>query len=254
MKKLSSCVFYFLFTLGLAAQLTAAPQFGRDRGRGSVCVYKDINYQGVEQCFNDGDTLATLQSLDRQISSIRLNGRTSVTVYDSTNFRGRSATFTNSMPDLGQVRLDNHSWSDHIQSLQVGVNNGAYGTYPNNGPVYRGGGGPVYGGQPYPNQGIREGICVYDRPNYQGRSECFNSGERLSNLAGRWNNRISSVRVFGRTAAIAYRDPNFRGASMVINHDIPDIRRTWNNEISSIRVEDERSNNIRGYRRDRDRY
>src|SRR5215510_5023494 len=114
MKKLSS-VLYLVVTLGLAAQLTAAPQFGRDRGRGSVCVYKDINYQGVEQCFNDGDTLATLQSLDRQISSIRLNGRTSVTVYDSTNFRGHSETFTTSMPDLGQVRVDNHSWSDRIE-------------------------------------------------------------------------------------------------------------------------------------------
>src|SRR5262245_65233944 len=145
MKKLSSCVFYFLFTLGLAAQLTAAPQFGRDRGAGSVCVYKDINYQGVEQCFNNGDTLATFQSLNNQISSIRLNGRTSVTVYDSTNFRGHSETFTTSMPDLGQVRFDNHTWSDRIESLQVGVNNnGAYGTYPNNGPVY--GSGPVYGG------------------------------------------------------------------------------------------------------------
>jgi hypothetical protein len=248
MNKFYSSVSCVLVTFGLAVPLTAVPQFGRDsRGRGSVCVYKDINYQGLEQCFNNGDTLATLQSLNKQISSMRLNGRTSVTVYDATNFGGHSATFTTDMPDLGQIRLDNHSWSDRIQSMEVGVNDGTSGTYPNNAPVY--GGGPPYRGQRYPKQGIREGVCVYDRAKYQGHSECWNSGERLANLSG-WNNRISSIRVFGRTTAIAYRDPNFRGASMFINRDIPDMRRNWNNEISSLRIENERgSNNVRGYRR-----
>jgi len=247
MKKLCSSVFCVLVTFGLAAQLSAEPQFGRNRngrqGSDQVCLYKDINYQGVEQCFRDGDTVSTLQGFNHQVSSIRMNGRSSITVYDSTNFRGHSATFTTSMPDLGQVRsFENHTWSDRIESVQVGVNNGGYGTYPNNAPVYGGGPGPVYGGQsnPYPNERLREGVCVYDRPNYQGRSECWSSGERLRDLSRGWNNRISSIRVFGRTTAVAYRDPDFRGASVVINHDIPDMRRSWNNQISSLRIENER--------------
>ncbi len=250
MKKLCSSVFCVLVTFGLALQLSAEPQFGHNRGgrqgSDSVCLYKDINYQGVEQCFHNGDTISTLQGFNHQVSSIRMYGRSSITVYDSTNFRGHSATFSTSMPDLGQVRFENHTWNDRIESLQVGVNYGGYGTYPNNAPVY--GGGPVYGGQSYPNQGVREGVCVYDQPNYRGRSECWNSGEQLTNLSG-WNNRISSIRVFGRTIAVAYRDPNFRGTSMVINHDIPDLGRNRNNQISSLRIENERGyDNSRRFR------
>src|SRR5262249_9503993 len=154
-----------------------------------------------------------------QVSSIRIYGRASVTVYDATNFRGHSTVFTTSMPDLGQVRLDTKSWSDRIQSLQVTTGNGSYGTSGN---------APVYGGPhavPPPNQQISEGVCVYERTNYQGRSQCWNAGEQLNDLArtGNWNNRISSIRVFGRTTAVAYRDIGFGGASFVVNHDMPNL-------------------------------
>ena len=111
-----------LFSFGLASQLSAAPQFGRDRGREAqdrVCVFKDIHYVGVEQCFNAGDSVSNLQSLNGQISSIRIYGRATVTVYDDPDFRGHSAVFTSSMPDLGQVRLESKSWSDRIQSIRL---------------------------------------------------------------------------------------------------------------------------------------
>jgi hypothetical protein len=157
------------------------------------------------------------------------------------------------MPDLGQARLDNHTWSDRIESLQIGVDNRGYGT-SGNGPVY---GGSQGRSSPYPNQQISEGLCVYDRPNYQGRSECWNAGEQLSDLGriDRWNNRISSIRVFGRTSAVAYRDVGFRGASMVVNRDIPDLARNWDHQISSLRIENGRGNNGSGrYGRTRQRY
>src|SRR5215813_3054106 len=162
MKTFGTLTLGILFSLSLIPQLSAAPQFGRDRGRRQgqgqdrVCLYKDIQYQGVEQCFNPGDTILTLQGMNGQVSSIRIYGRASVTVYDATNFRGHSTAFTTSMPDLGQVRLDTKSWSDRIQSLQVTTGNGSSGTYRN---------APVYGGPqavPPPNQQISEGICVYE--------------------------------------------------------------------------------------------
>jgi hypothetical protein len=260
MKRFWSVTVGVLFSFGFAAQLIAAAQFGRDRERGQgqdrVCVYKDIQYQGVDQCFNAGDTASTLQSLNGQVSSIRIYGRASVTVYDATNFRGHTTVFTSSMPDLGQVRLDTKSWSDRIQSLQVSSGNASNGPY-GNAPVYR---GRERG--PFSNQQINEGVCVYERPNYQGRSQCWNAGEQLNDLArsGSWNNRISSIRVFGRTTAVAYRDIGFGGASFVINRDIPDLAqvsgsgvRNWDHQISSLKIDNGRENGFPGRDRDRER-
>jgi hypothetical protein len=260
MKTLWSVTVGVLFSFGFAGQLIAAPQFGRDRGPGQgqdrVCVYKDIHYQGVEQCFNAGDTVSTLQSLNGQVSSIRIYGRARVTVYDATNFRGHTTMFTSSMPDLGQVRLDTKSWSDRIQSLQVSSGNASNGPY-GNAPVYR---GPERG--PFSNQQISEGVCVYERPNYQGRSQCWNAGEQLNDLArsGSWNDRISSIRVFGRTTAVAYRDIGFGGASFVVNRDIPDLAqvsasgvRNWDHQISSLKIENGRENGLPGRGRGGDR-
>jgi len=252
-----------LFSFSLVPQLSAAPQFGnsrqRDQGRDRVCVYKDIQFQGVEQCFNVGDSLATLQSLNGQVSSIRIYGRASINVYDQTNFRGHSTSFNTNMPDLGQVRIDGKSWSDRIQSMQITSGNGSTGTYGSAPPVY---GGNQYPSQ-YPNQQISEGVCVYERPNYQGRSQCWGEGEQLNDLAraGNWNNRISSIRVFGRTTAVVYRDIGFGGANMVVNRDISDLAqvsgpgfRSWDHQISSVRIEDGRNgNNGRGRARGRDR-
>jgi len=247
-----------LVVSSLAPESSAAPQFRRqqrDRGYGQdrVCVYKDIQYQGVEQCFNPGDTLSTLQSLNGQPSSIRIYGNATVTVYDSTNFRGHSAVFSSSMPDLGQVRIDNRVWNDRIQSLQVNSGNGSYRVYGNS---------PVYDQQS--TQQSSDGICVYDRPNYEGRSQCWTGNETLGDLAqqGSWSDRISSIRVFGRTTAVVYRDIGFRGASLVVDRDIPDLAqfggqgfRNWDHQISSLQIEDTLGRNrSRGRGRDRERY
>ena len=246
----------WLFALGVLVSLTAPslgaiPQLGRQRDRGQgqdqVCVYRDIQYQGMEQCYRSGDSISTLQGMNGQPSSIRIYGRASVTVYDDPNFRGHSTVFTSSVPDLGQVRLESKSWNDRIQSLQVDVGNGSTGPYGNS---------PVYGGRypnddrrypsddrRYPSSQLSEGICVYDRPNYTGRSQCWSEGESLGDL-GTWSDRISSIRTFGGTTAVVYRDSGFRGTSFVVNGDVPDLARvpgqgvrTWDRQISSIQIE-----------------
>lgn len=230
--------------LNLAA-LNAAPQFGRvqDRGRNAdrVCIFRDIGFQGVEQCFNPGDSVRSLDSLNGQASSIRIYGRASITVWDDTDFRGHSTIFSSSQPDLGQVRLESKSWNDRIQSLQIGTG---------------GGGGGIFGREqntiPFPGQQapantapIAEGICVYDHPNYEGRSTCWSGNQELSDLgrSGGWSDKIYSIRVFGRTSAVVYRDIGFRGASMVVDRDIPDLSqlggngfRDWGRQISSIQI------------------
>jgi len=246
-----------IFAIGVVfslTQLNAAPQSGRrqqERGQDRVCFYKDIQYQGTEQCYRPGDEVTTLQNQRNTISSVRIYGRALVTVYDETNFNGHSMQFDSNAPDLGQVRLGgSRSWNDKIQSFRVdsgygGYGNGGYGNSPYPNQTY-----------PYPSQQISDGICVYEEPNYQGRSECWSNGERLNDLArtGGWSDRISSVRVFGRARAVAYRDIGFRGESLVIDRDMPDLRqvsansfRNWSHQISSIDVESNRPGRGRGW-------
>ena len=240
MKTLFASVLIGLLTFASAPPLGAEPQFGGrgNQGRDQVCVYKDIQYQGAQQCYAPGDEIGNLGSLNNAISSIRIFGRARITAYENSNFTGRSVDFTSDVYDLGQRSLNgSRSWSDHIQSVRV-TSDGNYrtsGNYP-----------PVYGGNSnrYPNQQISDGVCVYDRPNYQGRSQCWNAGEDLSNLAS-WGDRISSIRVFGRATAFVYRDIGFRGENILVDHDIPNLGqvpgrafRNWDGQISSLQVED----------------
>src|SRR6185369_14060603 len=147
----------------------AAAQFGRARGD-DVCVYKDINYQGPEQCYHAGDEINNLGAQNKNISSIRVYGRATVSVYENTDFRGHSAQFTADAPDLGrQMMAGNTAWSDHISSLRIGGISGS-GTSNVDNRRYPGDYSRNQSQQP------RDGICVYDRANYEGRSQCWNEG------------------------------------------------------------------------------
>ena len=250
MRRLCALMLGLVFGATLAPSLGAAPQFGRDRERehnaDRVCFYRDIQYQGAEQCFNPGDSLATLQSMNGQTSSIRIYGRAAVTVWDDTNFRGHMTVFAQSVPDLGQVRLESKSWNDRIQSFQIGEGGGGFGR-PANPPVFERQQPPPYTNQSSnAGQQVSEGICVYEDRNFEGRSQCWTGYEDLSDLgrAGGWSDRISSIRVFGRATAVIYRDIGFRGANMVINRDVPDLSlvsgngfRSWAHQISSIQID-----------------
>ena len=269
MKTFWALTFGMLFSFSLAPQLSAAPQYAQGRNqnqnRDRVCVYQDIRFQGWEQCYAAGDEIPNLERRNNSISSIRVYGRARVTIYEDTNFRGRSAEFSSDVPDLGLRSLaGSKPWSDHIQSLRVSsdYNNGTYG---NNSQVY--GNSPVYGGNQYPNQypsqqQLSDGVCVYDRPNYQGREQCWSAGQDLSDLgrAGNWSDRISSIRVFGPAAVVLYRDIGFRGESIVLDRDIPNLNqiqgsgfRNWDRQASSLQIENERNNGFPGRGRGRGR-
>jgi hypothetical protein len=97
---------------------------------------------------------------------------------------------------------------------------------------------------PPPPPRLNEGICVYDRPNYQGREQCWAAGTDLSDLGrtGNWNDQISSIRVLGRVRVTVFRDIHFQAQSLVVDHDIPNLAqfggqgfRNWDRQISSIR-------------------
>jgi len=240
-----------LLSFSLASIGNAAPQFGGGRervqdSRDRVCIYKDIHFQGWEQCYNVGDEVTSLGDRKGAVSSIRVFGRARVIVYDDTNFRGHQTEFSADVPDLGLRSVNGtKSWSDRIQSLQVVSANSAYNPEPSRNPPP-----PVFGSnEPNRNRGINEGICVYDRRDFEGREQCWSVGTQVVDLgrSGNWSDKIASIRVFGGATALLYRDIQFRGESVTIDQNVPDLSRisaggfrNWSRQISSLVVATER--------------
>jgi len=243
-------------SLGSSALLTGAPQFGigqqRGQNRDRVCVYQDIQYNGWEQCYNMGDEIATFQRRNNAISSIRVYGRARVVIFEETEFRGRSAEFTQDVPDLGlRSMAGSRSWSDHIQSMRVGtdveVRDNRRDEPFRNEPVRN---------DPFRNDSrINDGICVYDQRDYRGREQCWPTGTDIGDLArsGSWSDKISSIRVMGRAAVVVYRDIQYRGESFIFDRDVPDLRQVtasnsqnWDRQISSLAIETDRPGRGRG--------
>jgi Peptidase inhibitor family I36 len=83
----------------------------------------------------------------------------------------------------------------------------------------------------------RDGVCFYKDPNFNGDYFCARSGDSLASVPDGMNDRISSVRVFGRTEVIVFRDIRFAGRSSRFDNDVRNLKDVgWNDLISSIRV------------------
>ena len=216
----------------------AAAQGARNDDR--VCFYKDVQYQGQAWCYAPGDELADLRDRRNEISSLRIFGRARVFVFDERDFLGASDEFDMDVPDLTLRSMEGRrTWNDRIDSFEIALA----------GRARRGGLGRGRGGRSEGNdRGDRDGrddrnararICVYEGANYQGRSQCWDAGEEVTNLnrTNGWNDQISSIRVFGRSSVDIYRDAGFRGARMRITNDVADLGpMNWDDQISSFQV------------------
>jgi hypothetical protein len=229
-----------LMVLGLS--ITAVPAFaqqGRDRNDNRdnrdtdrVCFFRDIEYQGPSWCYGPGDELADLRNRGNEISSIRISGRARVIVYDDEEFMGVSDEFDMDVPDLRLRAMEGRrNWNDRIDSFQVlRPGRGRGGFFGNIGRNDREDGRD--------NRPARDRICVYEDINYGGRSQCWNADEEERNLSGAgWNDRISSIRVFGRARMELYRDADYRGQRLRIERDAADLGAiNWSDQISSFQV------------------
>jgi hypothetical protein len=210
MKKYSAFIICsFLILCMIPAFASAQASRRNDR----VCVYRDNNFNGRERCYSPGDEISDIRS--SQISSIRVYGRARVIIYEDRGFRGRSAEFTNDVPNLARVSMIGAiNWNDRVGSMRVTAD---YGRDDRD----RSGrsGASVYPPTATP-QFMRQGICVYEKPNYQGRSQCWSSAMNLPDLGrAKWSDRIRSIRVFGSARVVAYRDINFQGERVVIDRN-----------------------------------
>jgi hypothetical protein len=136
------------------------------------------------------------------------------------------------VPDLRlRVMEGRRDWNDRIDSFQVllpGRRRGGF--FGNTGRDDR--------GEERDNRPARDRICVYENVNFGGRSQCWNADEDVRNLSGMgWNDRISSIRVFGRARLEVYRDADYRGQRMRIDRDTADLGAiNWSDQISSFQV------------------
>lgn len=102
------------------------------------------------------------------------------------------------------------------------------------------GAGPRAGAQGFVlNQGTgaqpRIGACFYLDADYRGDFFCVRLGENQQGLERKFNDEISSIRVFGPVEVVAFEDANFAGASRSFTSDSPSLG-DFNDRISSFQV------------------
>jgi hypothetical protein len=98
------------------------------------------------------------------------------------------------------------------------------------------------------------GACFYENPNFEGDYFCIRAGDVIGEMPRGMNDRISSIRTFGRGIEVTvFQDSRFEGRSARFD-DVRDLRRQgWNDRISSIRVDSGRFGRYDDRDRDRDR-
>lgn len=190
-------------------------------GRGNpvpaqACFFTGANYAGERLCVNSGESLPSMgERFNDRISSVRLSGGVQVVVYENENFGGLNRTITRDMPDLCD-------FNDTISSVLVagGQPQGQRGAWY---------GAPAAGNEPV------NGACFYMDADFGGEGFCMNSGEDMRELDERYNDKISSIRVFGRVRVLVYEDGNFSGSSRTVTSDAANLG-DFNDRISSIRI------------------
>ena len=226
----------------LSHSASAQPRWGRERvPNQGACFYEDVNFRGSYFCVRQGDRLASLPSgMGDQISSVRVFGSAEVTVFRDADMRGRSARLINDVRNL-----KGEGWNDQISSLDVssGRDYSGYGGYGRNrnrtgGSANRDRG--AWGGNRTPVWGRNErspseGACFYEDVDFQGQYFCAPRGATYTALPRGFNDRISSIRVFGSEVRI-FQDRDFRGRSTEVRRDTPNLRSNWRDNVSSIRV------------------
>jgi peptidase inhibitor family I36 len=84
----------------------------------------------------------------------------------------------------------------------------------------------------------RDGACFYEDTQYRGRYFCVDSGDSLDSMPSGANDRVSSIRIFGRADVRVFRDTRFRGESLRVNTSVRDLRdENFDDAISSIRID-----------------
>lgn len=90
-----------------------------------------------------------------------------------------------------------------------------------------------WGRSPFP----RDGACFFKDPDFRGDYFCARAGESLSAVPKDMNDKVSSIRIFGRADVTVFKDVRFDGGSQHFRDSITNLKdEGWNDRISSFRV------------------
>src|SRR5687767_3934259 len=140
MKSISVLTMFLAVILGIAP-VAVVGQSGRDPDR--VCFYPQTNYRGLQQCFNSGFELASLDARRLTINSVRVYGRAVLVLFDNPGFNGRYMELDRDVPDFDRHISALRGWNGRVTSLQI--SQGRYVRVP-----------------PPRGQQARNVICVYE--------------------------------------------------------------------------------------------
>lgn len=97
---------------------TTEAQYNWGRGsqpKSGACFYKEPDFEGDYFCARDGENQRDMpHGMNDKISSIRVFGNASVTVFQDSRFEGRSSRFDYDVPNLKR-----EGWNDLISSFRV---------------------------------------------------------------------------------------------------------------------------------------
>jgi hypothetical protein len=101
---------------------------------------------------------------------------------------------------------------------------------------------PRQWGRPHPP---RAGACFFRDAGFSGDYFCMRAGERWPSMPPGFNDRISSIRVFGGAVVQGFENGDFSGRRMRVDRDVDSLIRfrlpgdpakSWNDRISALAV------------------
>jgi len=100
------------------ASVASAQRWGRGAvPRSGVCFYEDINFGGRYFCSPAGESTPSVPSgMNDKISSMRVFGNASVTLYRDPNYRGQSEVIASDVSDFRRL-----GFNDRLSSFSVDV-------------------------------------------------------------------------------------------------------------------------------------
>ncbi len=191
----------------------------KPQARNSVCFFEHAKYRGKRLCANAGQADRRIgQEWNDRISSLKLRGAVSVQVCEKARFGGRCREFSRDQEFVGD------RWNDKISSYRVVSSDD-----------------DIAGNSTKPQKPqAKNRACFYQHANFRGRELCVPAGDVRNQLPNRWNDKISSVRIFGDTSVTLCTRRSLAGRCQKIERNTAYIGDRWNDRISSLRARLER--------------
>jgi Peptidase inhibitor family I36 len=83
----------------------------------------------------------------------------------------------------------------------------------------------------------RDGACFYKDANFAGEYFCVSAGRDIDSIPEGMNDKISSIRIFGRAEVSVHKDRFQSGRSTRFYNDVRNLKNAgWNDTISSVDV------------------